>query len=92
MEKKTGRREKIKIAATAADSSPQGDTITQGFTALSVSKPIPLASVLRQKSKMRRETSLHFAVDLGKALFNFDDAPKCRSMWEAVGRVPGCVP
>ena len=79
MEKKTGRREKIKIAATARDSSPEGDAITQGFTAASVLKPIPLASVLTQKSKMRRETGLHFAVNLETAVFNFDDVPKCRS-------------
>lgn len=69
MEKETRWREKIKIAATAADSSPQRDAITQGFRASSVSKPIPL-SFFRQKSKMRRETSPHFAVNLEKGLFN----------------------
>lgn len=89
MGKETRWREKIKIAAAAANSSPRREDCSGFQSLLCLSRPIPLASVLRQKSK--NEASPQFAVGLGKATFNWGDAPKCRASWKAAGRVPGCV-
>lgn len=52
MEKETRWREKIKIAAAAADSSPQRDAITQGFRASSVCRnPSPSPSFSDKSQK-----------------------------------------
>lgn len=84
MGKETRWREKIKIAATAAESSPRREDCSGFQSLVCLSKPIHLASVrLRFKTevkKMRREASPQFAVGFGKAIFNWGDAPKMSSL------------
>ncbi|XP_064133628.1 NEDD4 family-interacting protein 1 isoform X1 [Loxodonta africana] len=88
MEMETGRR-KIKIAATAADSSSQRDAITQGFRAWSVCVETHPPG-LRLKTKVKNEARDKSAVSGGfleRATFSCDDASKCRATVKAAGRL-----
>ncbi|XP_017387637.1 NEDD4 family-interacting protein 1 [Cebus imitator] len=65
--------------AAAAGPAPHSEMLLLRVSEPSLSKPIPLASVLRQSQNMKRETSPQFAVDLEEAMFGCGDAPKGRA-------------